>query len=321
MRRLETIPRTGPGSRRAGIMLAFGTALVSGVAVFVNSYGVRRVPDASVYTTAKNLVAAFALLGLLASATALRSTEGFTRPRDRRGVLGLAVVGVIGGSVPFVLFFEGLARSTSPEAAFIHKTLVVWVALMAVPLLRERLGPLHWLAIGLLVVGQAELVGGLPSLRDARSGELMILAATLLWSVEVIVAKRLLGSLSSLTVGTARLALGSVVLLGWLAGTGRLGELFSLSASAWGWVLLTGLLLTAYVVTWFAALARAQAVDVTSVLVSAALVTALLDAAVRDVALAPQRTGLVLVALGAVAVAAAALRRRPVAPSTADATP
>ncbi len=44
----------------------------------------------------------------------------------------------------------------------------------------------------------------------------------------------------------------------------------------WRWILLTGLLLTAYVATWYAALARAQAVDVTAVLVFGAVVTALL---------------------------------------------
>ena len=51
-----------------------------------------------------------------------------------------------------------------------------------------------------------------------------------------------------------------------------------------GWVLATGVLLACYVGTWFAALARAQAVDVTAVLVLAAPITAGLSAAVeRDV--------------------------------------
>ena len=54
---------------------------------------------------------------------------------------------MIGGSVPFVLFFEGLARAEATQAAFIQKTLVVWVALLAVPLLRERFGVPHALAI------------------------------------------------------------------------------------------------------------------------------------------------------------------------------
>ena len=54
--------------------------------------------------------------------------------------MGCSRVAVVGGSVPFVLFFEGLARAEATQAAFIQKTLVVWVALLAVPLLHERLG-------------------------------------------------------------------------------------------------------------------------------------------------------------------------------------
>ena len=66
-----------------------------------------------------------------------------------RGQWGaLAAIGVIGGSVPFVLFFEGLSSATSPQAAFLHKTLVLWVAVLAVVFLGERLQWGHWLAIG-----------------------------------------------------------------------------------------------------------------------------------------------------------------------------
>ena len=51
----------------------------------------------------------------------------------------------------------------------------------------------------------------------------MILGATLLWSVEVVVAKWLLRDVSSWTVAVARMALGSVALLLWLAVRGQLG--------------------------------------------------------------------------------------------------
>jgi len=117
-------------TRAAGAALALIAALVSGVAVFVNGYGVHAVKDATVYTTAKNLVAAVLLGALAALATARRSPARLTRPRGRRQWAGLAVVAVVGGSVPFVLFFEGLARASSVQAAFIQKTLVVWVALL-----------------------------------------------------------------------------------------------------------------------------------------------------------------------------------------------
>lgn len=283
------------GTRRTGLLLAGATAGISGVAVFLNSYGVRAVGDASVYTTAKNLTAALVLL-LVVAAGRSRGAR-LTRPTTARQWTGLAAVAVIGGSVPFLLFFEGLARASSAQSAFLHKTLVVWVALLAVPLLHERLTAWHGAAILLLVVGQVGLVGGVPT--GLGSGEAMIMAATLLWSVEVVVAKRLLGGLSSWTLGVARMAAGSVVLVAWTAARGGLGTLLGLDPSAWAWVALTGVILAAYVATWFGALARAQAVDVTAVLVVAAPITALIQAAVDGVSPAPQAVWLTILVVGA----------------------
>lgn len=294
-----------PMTRSCGVGLAFVTALVSGTAIFVSSYAVRRFPGPTVFTTAKNLIAAILLGTLLAATTARRSPAGFTPPTAAAERLGLGVVGVAGGGIAFVLFFEGMSRTSSIDAAFIHKTLVVWVAIGAVAFLHERLGPLHLLAIAALLLGEAVLTEDLGSL-VAESGELMILCATLLWSIEVLVAKRLLRTLSPLTVGTARIGIGMVVLLGWLASSGEVADLTGLSITQWGWALLTGTFLTAYVLTWCAALARAQAVDVTAVLVVGAVVTALLDTALKGAPLLPDLGGLALIAAGAALVRSAA---------------
>jgi drug/metabolite transporter (DMT)-like permease len=292
-----------------GMELALCTAGISGVAVFLNSYGVKTFDDPASYTTVKNSVAALTLLAVVAALTAA-SGRVVTRPAGRRQWAALGLVGVIGGSVPFLLFFEGLSRATSTETAFVHKTLVVWVALLAVPLLSERVGPLQWGAIGLLVLGQASLAGGVTAALHMSwgSGELMVLAATLCWAVETVLVKRLLGGMSSWTVGLARMCLGSVVLIGWAVLRGQASGLVALTAEQLGWVVLTGLLLAGYVATWFAALARAQAVDVTAVLVVGALVTAVLSAVVDGTALGPQLGGLVLVAAGGALVVLGARR-------------
>jgi drug/metabolite transporter (DMT)-like permease len=259
-------------ARRAGILLALGTAAISGVSVFLNADAVRAFGDATAYTTAKNLVSALVLLAVVGAGS--RTGARLTRPTTRGEWAGLAAVGIVGGSVPFVLFFEGLARASSPQAAFLHKTLLVWVAALAVVFLGERLEVGHLLAVGLLVVGQVGLVGGVSGF---GTPEAMILAATLMWSVEVVVAKRLLAGLSAWTLGVARMGLGSLALVGWVALRGDLGLLTSMTAAQAGWVLLTGLLLAGYVATWFLALQRAHAVDVTAVLVLAAPVTSVLD--------------------------------------------
>ncbi len=294
-------------TRRAGLILALATAVISGLAIFLNSYGVKAFGNATVYTTAKNVIAAVVLLA--AVSVGRRAGVTVSRPQGSRQWLGLVAVGIIGGSVPFVLFFEGLARATSTQAAFLNKTLVLWVALLAVVILKERLQVWHWIAIGLLLVGQAGLSGGIST--SLASGELLILAATLLWAIEVVVAKRLLGSLSSWTVGIARMGFGSVALIGWVLVTGTGSALVSMTAAQWGWVLLTGVILAGYVATWFAALARAQAVDVTAVLVLAALITAGLAAAVNRTPLAPQLGWLLALAAGGTLITWLAWRGTP----------
>ena len=45
-------------ARRTGLMLALVAAVISGFAIFLNGYGVKAVGNATVYTTAKNVVAA-----------------------------------------------------------------------------------------------------------------------------------------------------------------------------------------------------------------------------------------------------------------------
>lgn len=258
-------------TRTTGIALAFVSAVISGVSIYVNGLGVKHFPDATVYTTAKNAVAGVLLLALL---VAIRPSRPLPVSR-RRASLPLLAVAIVGGSVPFVLFFEGLARAQSTQAAFIQKTLVIWVALLAVPFLRERFRWPHALAVALLLGGQAWLAGKAGHIAFG-TGEAMILAATLLWAIEIVYVKRLMQSFDSQLLATSRMALGAVLLVAWVLITGKMSQLLNLTGVQWRWVLITGVLLTGYVGTWYAALARAQAVDVTAVLVFGAVITALL---------------------------------------------
>ena len=299
-----------------GIQVAAITALISGVSVFVNSYGVHAIAQPAVYTTAKNVVAAAVLAGLALGATRLGSgwvagRRWITRPVARNGAisaegwrswssarwLAVAYVGVIGGGAAFILFFDGLARTEATPAAFLHDGLVVWVAILAVPLLRERLNGWNLAAIGLLMGGQVAVLGGIGHLSLGR-GDVLVLVATWLWAIEVIICKRLLFEIAPATVSLIRMGVGSAVLLAYLAVTGTMSVLINLSASQLGWALLTGLLLAGYVGTWMTALSRARAVDVTSVLVASTVITTLLSAIAGTVPVAPEVFGLVLIALG-----------------------
>ncbi len=299
----------------SGVVVAALTACISGVSVSVNSVGVHAITPPSVYTTAKNLVATVVLSALVLAGSRLRQERwpwlrrfASTPPRlEASGtratpgaarLVGLAYVGVVGGGLAFVLFFEGLARTTATPAAFLHDGLVVWVALLAGPLLRERITAWNVLAIALLMVGQVAVLGGIGHLA-ASNGQTLVLVATWLWALEVVVSKRLLADTGAGALALVRMGVGSVVLLVDLALTGHLGGLVGLSPSQLGWAAATGILLAGYVGTWMTALARARAVDVTSVLVGSAVVTGLLGALSGTSPLAPADLGLLLVAAGA----------------------
>ena len=75
-------------NRRTGLLLALCTAVISGFAVFLNSYGVRAFGSASLYTTAKNVVAAIVLLAVVGLGR--RAGARLTRPVGARQWLTLA---------------------------------------------------------------------------------------------------------------------------------------------------------------------------------------------------------------------------------------
>jgi drug/metabolite transporter (DMT)-like permease len=258
--------------------------------------------------SALRLVAAVVLAAVGALVAQPRRVD---RPRLRpRQVIGLAAVAATGGSIGFVLFFEGLARASSTQAAFLHKTLVIWVALLAVALLRERLRLLHVVAIAVLVAGQAVLSGGVAGLRFGV-GEWLVLAATLVWSGETVLASWLLRAVPVRYVAVTRMAGGVVLLTAWLAVTGRWPALVGLGGEGWLWATVTGVILAGYVALWFSALAKAPAVDVTAVLVPAAVVTGVLDVVVNQAPVTPASATGMLVVLAGAALAIGAATSRP----------
>jgi drug/metabolite transporter (DMT)-like permease len=261
-----------PRSVGWGVALAVIAACISGLAVWLNAFAVKQVPDAAVYTTLKNAVAAVVLITVMAPFVQRADVRRIERPAR----VALVAVGILGGGIGFLLFFSGLAMASAPSAAFIQKTMFVWVAILAVPFLGERLGFVQIAALAVLAVGQALV---LPPRGIAwGTGETLILLATLCWTVEVVLVRRALRGVASPIVAVGRLSIGLIVLVGYVALSGRVGGILALAPAAWGWILLTGVILAGYVGTWFAALHRAPATVVTSILVGGAVITGALQA-------------------------------------------
>ena len=287
-----------PNQVRTGILLAVGSALISGLSIYVNAFAVKQLPDAAVFTTLKNAVAA----GILVAAALALGAARDVRLIRRSSWPAVLAVGVVGGGIPFILFFVGLAQASAPSAAFIQKTLFVWVALLAVPFLGERLGIIPVGALAVLLVGQALVMP--PTGMRWGTGETLILVATLMWSAETIVVRHLLASIPSHVMGALRMGIGLVVLVGYLALSNKLSIVAGLNTLQWTWALGTGVLLAGYVTAWFAALRRAPASVVASVLVLGAVVTGALTAVSKGAAPNPAVVGgyiLIVVAAGAIA--------------------
>ncbi|PIS41262.1 MAG: hypothetical protein COT25_04070 [Candidatus Kerfeldbacteria bacterium CG08_land_8_20_14_0_20_42_7] len=259
--------------QKMGILLALGTATISGFSTFFAKIAVTSVKNPVLFTTLKNSIVGLLLIGILLFWKKLPELKSISRA----DWIKLILIGIIGGSVPFILFFTGLTLTTAISAGFIHKMLFIWVALLAIPFLKERLSWIQGAAILLLVGGNIAILGT-HSLSFGK-GELLILLATIFWAVENIIAKKALTNLSSSVVAGARMVFGSIILLGVVVLQGNFHLVSNLSGTQWLWTLIPSVLLLGYVLTWYAALKRAPATIVASLLVPASLITNLLSLA------------------------------------------
>lgn len=257
---------------RYATVLALITAVISGTNNFFTKIAVTAVKDPIIYTTLKNAIVAALLIGIILMLGKWREIISLTRGQMFR----LLAIGAIGGSVPFALFFTGLLKTSALNAGLIHKTLFLWVLLLAVPFLKERFSWVQWVGVGTLFAANF-VVGGFKGF-NFNIGELMVLGATLLWAVENVIAKKALKDISSITVAGARMVVGSLILLTIVLGKGSTVPLSSLSLEQWGWTLLTSVLLLGYVLAWYTALKYAPATYVAALLVPATLVTNMLTA-------------------------------------------
>ncbi len=284
---------------RLGYLFAGLNAVVSGFAIYINSLGVKLFSDSTLYTTLKNAVVGVALLLPLLLFARRRAELRRLNPRQW-GLL--ALLAIVGGSVPYALFFRGLQLSTAVTSSLLNHTQFLLVAALAVLLLSERVGALMWLALAVLLVGTSL---GL-NIGQVRwdEGALLVALSTALFAAGVVLAKYLLRELSTVTVMAAKMSLGSAFLVAYVAATGHLGAVTSLSAVQWGYALGTGLILLAFTVTAFLALRYATATVATAIPAASPLITtALVVLASQRIQLAPLNlAGLALMLVAVVAI-------------------
>jgi drug/metabolite transporter (DMT)-like permease len=257
---------------KKGIYYSLLAALISGISIFYNKIVIVKDLDPVIFNIFKNGGAALILSIFLFSQPAQKNFHSLTLSNWKKIIL----IGLIGGSLPFLLFFEGLKIIPAINANLIQKSLFIWVAFLALPILQEKLN--IWQITGyLLVIAGNFLIGNLSPL-SLGNGELLILLATLLWSVEIIVSKKLLNDhLNSHLVSWGRMFFGTIFLLLFALFQNKLGLIFSLKSEQILPMLGSIILLTIYVRTFYKALNHAPATLVTSILILATPITNLLN--------------------------------------------
>src|SRR3990167_5955878 len=252
-----------------GITLVFGTAIISGFAIFINSFGVKGF-NPYLYAFLRNILVALFLVGLIFG---IKEFPCLKKLKKKDWLL-LAIIGLIGGSIPFLLFFKGLSLTTAASGSFVHKTMFIYVAILAGGFLKEKLPSRLLIAGALLLIGNLYFLKFLPS--GVQTGDLLVLAATLFWAVENTISKYALRTLSPRIVAFGRMGIGSVFIAAFLLFTGGFGAVSTLTSLHWQWVLISAVILFGYVTTWYTGLKYINVSTATIILLLGSPITSLL---------------------------------------------
>jgi drug/metabolite transporter (DMT)-like permease len=270
--RFLTTEAAGERNGAVGYVFAVLAACISGVSVYVNSLGVRSFADPVLYTTLKDGLVGVVLLVPLCFSTGWRSEY---RQLNRKTWAWLVALALTGGSLPFALFYTGLQATTAATGALVNHFQFVLVALFAALFLGERLRPTVWAGMAILLI--ATVVGTNLDTLQWNSGSVLIAASTVLFAIDFVIAKHLLRGLATLTVMTARMTLGTAMLLVYVIASGRSIPLTELSATQWQFLVVTGVLLLLFTATTFTAIRHSSVSVVLAVGTVAPVITTALQ--------------------------------------------
>lgn len=134
----------------AGAGTAFGLLIAAAIASYtlVDKRGVEHASPIA-YLELVMLLPAFAYLAAVATAKGAAAVR-----RELTAATALAGIASFGG---YVLVLAALARASAASVAAVRETSIVIAAVLAAPLLKERVGPLRIAGAGLVVIGVALL--------------------------------------------------------------------------------------------------------------------------------------------------------------------
>lgn len=186
----------------------------------------------------RTLITSMALLPLvLLERPSLRSSLG------RRDWTALLALSVLGTALPTLLYFAALAMIPASTTMLLYRTEPIFVILLSVAVLRQRIAARVWL-LTLAAVACAYLIAAgrwaPPALgSQAARGALLVLASTALYAAATLLGKALLAKVSPLTLVWLRFSL-ALPLLAAIYGREAISAAPQLDAQNWFWLLWMG---------------------------------------------------------------------------------
>lgn len=197
------------------------------------------------FVQVKDAVALYPLFAFLAVrfaiATATLALPGARRVAGlrRAGVSAAALLGLL-LAAGYAFQTAGLERTTVSSAGFVTGMYVVLTPLIALVLLRSRIGPGGWVGVGAATVGLA-LLSGVHS--GSATGDLLVLAGAALYSLQIVLMERFAPRYDPLAFTLVEMAAAFAGLLVVAAALGDLGV--PRGWTVWGALIVTGVFASA----------------------------------------------------------------------------
>ena len=227
--------------------------------------------NSNIFTFLKNLAVGLILFGIIIALKKL----SLMKELKIKDWGKLILIGLIGGSIPFLLFFKGLMMTSAAQGSLIQKTMFVYVAVLAFIFLKEKISKGFVLGAVLLLIGNALILKNFNFVFG--QGDLLILGATIFWAVENTLSKKVLEKIDSEIVAWGRMFFGAIFICVYLLSIGQFNLIFKTSATQIGWVAIMSALLFLYVLTWYRGLKGTPVHVATAILLIGSPITTVLN--------------------------------------------
>jgi drug/metabolite transporter (DMT)-like permease len=255
-----------------GTIFAILAAIISGISIPLNKIFVVDI-DPMVFTSIRLL-----LIGVVFLLISFLRHEHINK---KINIKYLALIAIIGGAFAFLLFFTGLKLTTSGRAAFLQKTLPVYVVLFAFLFLKEKISRKHFYSILIMLIGTVVIYYSdiIPSQLwlNPFLGDLLVIGATVLWALENVIARKvMIKDESNIIVSFFRMFFGGIILFALALFLGKYDALISLNSQQIINVSVSTIILFGYVFFWYLSLKLINASKASSLLLIAPVISLLL---------------------------------------------